>query len=75
MGTFTVHVINVKILPYARIVEKTTVSGGGKMRGLRPRNDVLTTCKAVTKRGGQRIITVLVGTSCMGTYIVPLLPN
>ena len=22
MGTFTVHVINVKILPYARIVEK-----------------------------------------------------
>ena len=25
MGTFTVHVINVKILPYARIVEKATV--------------------------------------------------
>ena len=26
MGTFTaVHVINVKILPYARIVEKTSV--------------------------------------------------
>ena len=25
MGTFTVHVINVKILPYARIVEKTCV--------------------------------------------------
>ena len=26
--------------------------------GLGPRNDVLTTCKAVTQRGGQRIITV-----------------
>ena len=25
MGTFTVHVINVKILPYARIVEKPSV--------------------------------------------------
>ena len=25
METFTVHVINVKILPYARIVEKTCV--------------------------------------------------
>ena len=30
----------------------------GKRRGLGPRNDVLTTCKAVTQRGGQRIITV-----------------
>ena len=30
--------------------------GGGKRRGLGPRNDVLTTCKAVTPRGGQRII-------------------
>ena len=30
--------------------------GGGKRRGLGPRNDVLTTCKAVTLRGGQRII-------------------
>ena len=29
---------------------------GGKRRGLGPRNDVLTTCKAVTLRGGQRII-------------------
>jgi len=26
MGTFAVHVINVKILPYARIVEKTRKS-------------------------------------------------
>ena len=32
--------------------------GGGKRRGLGPRNDVLTTCKAVTQRGGQWIITV-----------------
>ena len=31
--------------------------GGGKRRGLGPRNDVLTSCKAVTQRGGQRIIT------------------
>ena len=31
--------------------------GEGKRRGLGPRNDVLTTCKAVTQRGGQRIIT------------------
>ena len=30
--------------------------GGGKRRGLGPRNDVLTTCKAVTLRGGQRIM-------------------
>ena len=30
----------------------------GKRRGLGPRNDVLTTCKAVTQRGGQWIITV-----------------
>ena len=30
--------------------------GGGERRGLGPRNDVLTTCKAVTLRGGQRII-------------------
>ena len=35
------------------------VGGGGKRRGLGPRNDVLTTCKAVfTPRGGQRIIAV-----------------
>ena len=32
---------------------------GGKRRGLGPRNDVLTTCKAVTARGGQRKIAVL----------------
>ena len=32
--------------------------GGGKRRVLGPRNDVLTTCKAVTKRGVQRKITV-----------------
>ena len=30
---------------------------GEKRRDLGPRNDVLTTCKAVTQRGGQRIIT------------------
>ena len=34
--------------------------GGGKRRSLGPRNDVLTTCKAVTLRGGQRIIAVLI---------------
>ena len=35
-------------------------SGGGERegRGLGPRNDVLTTCKAVSLRGGQRIIAV-----------------
>ena len=32
--------------------------GAGKRRGLGPRNDVLTTCKAVTQRSGQRIIRV-----------------
>ena len=32
--------------------------GGGKRRGLGPRNDVLSTCKAVTLRGGQRVIDV-----------------
>ena len=36
----------------------TQAGGGGKRRGLGPRNDVLTTCKAVTLRGGQRIIAV-----------------
>ena len=30
--------------------------GEGGRRGLGPRNEVLTTCKAVTLRGGQRII-------------------
>ena len=30
--------------------------GGGKRRGLGPRNDALTTCKAVTLRSGQRVI-------------------
>ena len=37
-----------------------SAGGGGrrKRRGLGPRNDVLTTCKAVTLRGGQWIITV-----------------
>ena len=28
--------------------------GGGKRRGLGPRNDVLTTCKAVNPRASQR---------------------
>ena len=28
--------------------------GGGERRGLRPRNDVLTTCKAVNPRASQR---------------------
>ena len=32
--------------------------GGGGRHGLGPRNDVLTTGKAVTLRGGQRIIVV-----------------
>ena len=32
--------------------------GGGERRGLGPRNDVLTTCKAVTLLGGQRVIGV-----------------
>ena len=31
---------------------------GGKRRALGPRNDVLTICKVVTPRGGQRIIAV-----------------
>ena len=31
---------------------------GEKRRGLGPRNDVLTTCKAVTLLGGQRVISV-----------------
>ena len=30
----------------------------GKRRGLGPTNDALTTCKAVTLRGGQRVIGV-----------------
>ena len=30
--------------------------GGGERRGLRPRNDVLKTCKGVNLSDGQRII-------------------
>ena len=37
----------------ARVITK---SRGGKRRGLGPGNDVLTTCKVVTLRGGQRIV-------------------
>ena len=33
-------------------------TGGGNRRGLGPRNDVLTTRKAVTLLGGQRVIGV-----------------
>ena len=32
--------------------------GGGKRQGLGPRNNVLTTCKSVTLRGGQQVIGV-----------------
>ena len=32
--------------------------GLGERRGLGPSNDALTTCKAVTLRGGQRLIAV-----------------
>ena len=38
--------------------EFTAGGGGGERRGLGPRNDVLTTCKAVTLSDGQRIIAV-----------------
>ena len=37
-------------------VKYTLKQGGGGRRGLGPRNGVLTTCKVVTQRGGQRII-------------------
>ena len=40
------------------IEEGVIQGGGGERRGLGPRIDVLTTCKAVTQSGGQRIITV-----------------
>ena len=41
--------------------------GGGKRRGLGQRNDVLTTCKAVTLRCGQRIIAVFSQSKCFRT--------
>ena len=44
----TVHLIQTGFSP----------GGRGKRRGLEPRNDVLTTCKVVSLRGGQRIIAV-----------------
>ena len=50
----------VALVPYS-LVKYSITQGrgvGGKRRGLGPRNDVLTTCKAVTQRGGQRIIRV-----------------
>ena len=37
-------------------VNSYCLAHGGKRRSLGPRNDVLTTCKAVTLRDGQRII-------------------
>ena len=42
------------------VVQQTKIQNipGEESRGLGPRNDVLTTCKAVALRGGQRIITV-----------------
>ena len=47
------------LVPYNLVKYSITQGrGGGKRRSLGPRNDVLTTCKAVTQRGGQRIITV-----------------
>ena len=53
----------VALVPYSLVKYSITQGragggGGGKRRGLGPRNDVLTTCKAVTQRGGQQIITV-----------------
>ena len=51
----------VALVPYSLVKYSITqgrAGGGGKRRGLGPRNDVLTTCKAVTQRGGQQIITV-----------------
>ena len=39
-------------------IEPRGAGGGEKRQGLGPRNDVLTTCKAVTQRGDQRIITL-----------------
>ena len=38
--------------------QETNKQTGGKRRGLGPRNDVLTSCKAVTLRGGQWVIAV-----------------
>ena len=37
---------------------KEQIGGGGERRGLRPRNDVLTTCKVVILRGGKWVIGV-----------------
>ena len=43
---------------FCREQAKRRVGGGGGGQGLAPRNDVITTCKAVTLRGGQRKIAV-----------------
>ena len=50
----------VALVPYSLVKHSITQGRGvgGKRRGLGPRNDVLTTCKAVTQRSGQRIIRV-----------------
>ena len=44
--------------------------GGGERRGLGPRNDVLTTCKAVTLSDDQRIIAVFYGVRSPPKFIV-----
>ena len=52
-----------------------TSSAAGGRRGLVPRNDVLTTCKAVSLLGGQRVIGVFpsIIVHCLSLYILKLL--
>ena len=44
----------ITVFPKSRMVYRRGVGGGGKRRGLGPRNDVLTTCKAVNPWASQR---------------------
>ena len=43
-----------QFLDVSLALEPVGGGGGGKRRGLGPRNDVLTTCKAVKPRASQR---------------------
>ena len=56
-GPIRNNILNPSVIKVPSVI--TRLGGGGKRRGLGPRNDVLTTCKAVTPRGGQRKIAVL----------------
>ena len=58
----------IKLFSLIFILKYIIKSRGGKRRGLGPRNDVLTTCKAVTLRCGQRIVALFPNSKHFWTF-------